>query len=88
MEALTAARMALATCRESAKAVFVITDGSGFPEALSQVVEQMEQLGIRLFGVQIGEADHLGHYISATERIQNVADLKAVLFRFAKRLLA
>ena len=88
VEALTAARMALATCRESAKAVFVITDGSGFPETLSQVVEQMEQSGIRLFGVQIGEADHLGHYISATERIQNVADLKAVLFRFAKRLLA
>ncbi len=87
LEALMVARMALARCKESAKAVIVITDGGFFSEDVREIVHAMEEEGTRLFGVQILEKDGIDRMISCSEHIDEMADLKGVLFRFAKRLL-
>lgn len=85
--ALAAVRMSLAMCKEKSKAVIVITDGSYFSDSLGQIVKEMEKQGIRLFGVQIQEEEGINRFITESERIEEIADLKGVLFKFAKRLL-
>lgn len=85
--ALTTARMSLALCKEKSKAVIVITDGSYFPDSLGEIIKSMEKQGTRFFGVQIEGEEGINRFIAESEHIEEIADLKAVLFRFAKRLL-
>ena len=85
--ALTTARMSLALCKEKLKAVIVITDGSYFPDSLGEIIKAMERQGTRFFGVQIEGEEGINRFIVESERIEEIADLKGVLFKFAKRLL-
>ena len=85
--ALTTARMSLAQCKEKSKAVIVITDGSYFPDSLGETIKLMERQGTRFFGVQIEGEEGISRFIAESERIEEIADLKGVLFKFAKRLL-
>lgn len=85
--ALTTASMSLALCKEKSKAVIVITDGSYFPDSLGEIIKAMERQGTRFFGVQIEGEEGINRFIVESERIEEIADLKGVLFRFAKRLL-
>lgn len=85
--ALTTARMSLALCKEKSKAVIVITDGSYFPDSLGETIKLMERQGTRFFGVQIEGEAGINRFVAESERIEEIADLKGVLFKFAKRLL-
>lgn len=87
IEALMTARRALSSCREKAKAVFLVTDGDVPETAFKAEVALLAKAGIRLYGIQIGNDVGITQYLTDAERIHDIADLKAVLFQFAERLL-
>lgn len=86
-EALQAAGFSLALCREAKKAVLLITDGRVNSEANRQVIEEMTESGIRVLGIQIGDADDLKNLLADSAHIESVADLQRALFGFAKQIL-
>lgn len=86
--ALSKALRNLTACKETAKAVFLVTDGSVRQSALSDAVKAAQQAGIQLYGIQIGMDEGITSAIQNSERILDIKDLKTVLFRFARSLLS
>ena len=86
-QALQAAGFALAACREAKKALILITDGRVSVQATAQLIEDLKQVGIRVFGIQIGDINDLNGLPIDSAHISNVGELQQVLFGFAKKLL-
>ncbi len=63
------------------------TDVSYFPDSLGETIKLKERQDTRFFGVWIEGEEGINRFITESERIEEIANLKAVLFRFAKRLL-
>ena len=87
IEALITARQALSSCREKAKAIFLVTDGDVPGTAFKAEIALLAKAGIRLYGIQIGNDAGITQYLTEAERIHDIADLKTVLFQFAEHLL-
>lgn len=86
-QALQAAGFALAACREAKKALILITDGRVSVQATAQLIEDLKRVGIRVFGIQIGDINDLNGLPIDSAHISNVGELQQVLFGFAKKLL-
>ena len=86
-QALQAVGFALAACREAKKALILITDGRVSVQATAQLIEDLKQVGIRVFGIQIGDINDLNGLPIDSAHISNVGELQQVLFGFAKKLL-
>lgn len=86
-QALQAAGFALAACKESKKALILITDGRVGAQANSSVIEELKKTGIHVLGIQIGDFDDLKKLPIDSAHIASVNDLQQVLFGFAKKLL-
>lgn len=86
-QALQAAGFALAACRETKKALILITDGRVSVQATAQLIEDLKRAGIRVFGIQIGDINDLNGLSIDSAHISNVGELQQVLFGFAKKLL-
>lgn len=86
--ALSKALRTLSACKETAKAVFLVTDGSVRQSALSEAIKAAEQAGIQLYGIQIGMDEGITSAIKNSERVLDIKDLKTVLFKFARSLLS
>lgn len=86
-QALQAAGFALAACREAKKALILITDGRVSVQATAPLIEDLKRVGIRVFGIQIGDINDLNGLPIDSAHISNVGELQQVLFGFAKKLL-
>lgn len=86
-QALQAAGITLAACREAKKALILITDGRVSVQATAPLIEDLKQVGIRVFGIQIGDINDLNGLPIDSAHISNVGELQQVLFGFAKKLL-
>lgn len=86
-QALQAGGFALAACKESKKALILITDGRVGAQANSGVIEELRKAGIHVLGIQIGDFDDLKKLPIDSANISSVSDLQQVLFGFAKKLL-
>lgn len=86
-QALQAAGFALAACREAKKALILITDGRVSVQATAPLIEDLKRVGIRVFGIQIGDINDLNGLPIDSAHISNVVELQQVLFGFAKKLL-
>lgn len=86
-QALQAAGFALAACREAKKALILITDGRVSVQATAPLIEDLKRVGIRVFGIQIGDINDLNGLSIDSAHISNVGELQQVLFGFAKKLL-
>ena len=86
-QALQAGGFALAACKESKKALILITDGRVGAQANSGVIEELKKAGIHVLGIQIGDLDDLKKLPIESAHIASVSDLQQVLFGFAKKLL-
>ena len=86
-QALQAGGFALAACKESKKALILITDGRVGAQANSGVIEELKKAGIHVLGIQIGDLDDLQKLPIESAHIASVSDLQQVLFGFAKKLL-
>ena len=86
-QALQAGGFALVACKESKKALILITDGRVGAQANSGVIEELKKAGIHVLGIQIGDFDDLKKLPIDSAHIASVNDLQQVLFGFAKKLL-
>lgn len=86
-QALQVAGFALAACREAKKALILITDGRVSVQATAPLIEDLKRVGIRVFGIQIGDINDLNGLPIDSAHISNVGELQQVLFGFAKKLL-
>lgn len=87
VQALTAAGLSLAACKEERKFVILMTDGRVCETACRQLIEELEASGIRTFGIQIGEDRNLSAVIPDAALVNDIGELKEVLFGFAKTIL-
>ena len=79
--------MALATCMENKKIVLLITDGAIYGGACLELVNDLQESGVSVAGIQIGDANDLKRIVANSERISDVQELKAALFELAARFL-
>lgn len=86
-QALQAGGFALSACKESKKAIILITDGRVGAEENHRIIAQLQDAGIHVLGIQIGDADDLTNMAIDSVHIKDVSDLQQALFSFAKRLL-
>ncbi len=86
-EALTAAGLALAACRESTKLVFLITDGVIREDECRPILEEFEKSAIRVVAIQIGNDERLSRLVKHSASIASIEELQPVLFNFARQLL-
>lgn len=86
-EALQAGGFALAACKQAKKALILITDGRVGSQANQTVIDELQGVGIHVFGIQIGDADDLKNLTIESAHIRSVKDLQEALFGFAKKLL-
>lgn len=86
-EALRAGGFALARCRQAKKALILITDGRVSGGAIQKIVDELENAGIYVLGIQIGGVDDLKNFPIESAHIDSVSDLQQVLFDFAKKIL-
>lgn len=87
VEALHAASIALQQTKENQKVVMIVTDGQISPYVCQDIVNHLQQSGVGVYGIQIGTVNHLSGLIPNSALINNLADLKSVLFNFAKQIL-
>ncbi len=87
-KALGAAGMALATCKENKKIVLLITDGAIYGGTCLKLVNDLQDSGVSVAGIQIGEANDLKKIVANSEHISDVQELKAALFELAARFLS
>lgn len=87
VEALHAASIALQQTKENQKVVMLVTDGQISPCVCQDIVNHLQQSGVGVYGIQIGTVNHLSGLIPNSALINNLADLKSVLFGFAKQIL-
>ena len=87
-KALGAAGMALATCKENKKIVLLITDGAIYGGTCLELVNDLQESGVSVAGIQIGEANDLKKIVANSEHISDVQELKAALFALAARFLS
>ena len=86
-QALQAGGFALAACRQAKKALILITDGRVDSQVNSEIISELQNAGIHVFGIQIGDIDDLKSLPIESAHIRNVADLQQALFGFARQLL-
>ena len=86
-EALQAGGFALTACRQAKKALILITDGRVGSGETQTIIDELQGVGIHVFGVQIGDADDLKNLPIESAHIRSVKDLQEALFSFAKKLL-
>ena len=87
LQALQAGGFALAACRQPKKALILITDGRVDSQVNSGIISELQNAGICVFGIQIGDIDDLKSLPIESAHIRNVADLQQALFGFARQLL-
>lgn len=87
LQAFQAGGWALAACRQSKKALMLITDGRVRAPAIERVIEELKKAGIYVLGIQIGDCDDLKNLPIDSAHIDSVEDLQQVLFGFAKKIL-
>ena len=87
LQALQAGGWSLAACRQSKKALMLITDGRVRAPAIERVIEELKKAGIYVLGIQIGDCDDLKNLSIDSAHIDSVEDLQQVLFGFAKKIL-
>lgn len=86
-EALQAGGFALAACRQTKKALILITDGRVGSQANQTIIDELQGVGIHVLGIQIGDADDLKNLPIESAHIRSVKDLQEALFGFARQLL-
>lgn len=86
-QALQAGGVALATCRQAKKALILITDGRVGSGETQTIIDELQEVGIHVLGIQIGEDDDLKNLSIESAHIRNVTDLQQALFVFARQLL-
>lgn len=87
LQALQAGGWSLSACRQSKKALMLITDGRVRAPAIEKVIEELKRAGIYVLGIQIGDCDDLKNLSIDSAHIDSVEDLQQVLFGFAKKIL-
>lgn len=87
LQALQAGGWSLVACRQSKKALMLITDGRVRAPAIEKVIEELKRAGIYVLGIQIGDCDDLKNLPIDSAHIDSVEDLQQVLFGFAKKIL-
>ena len=87
IEALHMASVALQQTKENKKVVIVVTDGHINADACQGIVTHLRQSGIGVYGIQLGEVNSLAGLIPDSAVIGNLAELKGILFGFAKQFL-
>lgn len=86
-QALQAGGFALAACRQTKKALILITDGRVGSGETQTVIDELQGVGIHVLGIQIGDADDLKNLPIESAHIRSVKELQEALFGFAKKLL-
>ena len=67
--------------------LIVITDGDVPPDQCAAKVKKLRENGVSVLGIQLGAENFLGDLIQDSVLIENIEDLKAALFGFAKSIL-
>lgn len=69
------------------RVLIVITDGGVPPDQCAAKVKKLRESGVSVLGIQLGSENFLGDVIPDSVLIENIEDLKAALFGFAKSIL-
>lgn len=80
----------LMLCRQPCekRVLIVITDGGVPPDQCAAKVKKLKESGVSVLGIQLGSENFLGDVIPDSDSLsQNIEDLKAALFGFAKSIL-
>ena len=79
----------LMLCRQPCekRVLIVITDGGVPPDQCAAKVKKLKESGVSVLGIQLGSENFLGDVIPDSVLIENIEDLKAALFGFAKSIL-